>query len=542
MNRFKHSLAALSLALALVLSLAAPVRAAQPSDSLEQALEQGCSILRAAVNLPQPGTLGGEWTVLALTRSTLAVPQSYLEYYYTRLSEQVTLLEGVLDKRLYTEYSRTVLALTAIGADPTDVAGYDLLAPLGDFEQVVWQGLNGPVWALLALDSGSYEMPVNPSAPVQATRQLYVDEILSRQLDCGGWNLGDRGGDGEADVDLTAGALLALANYRDQPAVAQAVERGLDCLSGLQAEDGSFLYRGTANAPTIAQVVMALCALGVEMTDSRFVKNGCSPLDALLSFQLSDGSFCYTAGSETGDLRSTEQGVCALGAALRSAKGESAFFSMNDTPYTVPAAVSGGLSGRHPDVKVLPVTNPDITFTDLAGQDCRTAVEALAARGVISGKGGGLFAPDDTMTRAEFAAIVVGALGLIPRESDVFADVSPSAWYAPYVGTAYGYGLINGRSETTFDPKGTISIQEAATLLSRAAVLCGLDTALTEEETAALLPAGADLSSWARTGTAFCLREGIVEADLVQSSARENALRSQVAQMVYTLLLRAQLI
>ena len=114
MNRFKHSLAALSLALALVLSLAAPVRAAQPSDSLEQAVEQGCSILRAAVNLPQPGTLGGEWTVLALTRSTLAVPQSYLEYYYTRLSEQVTLLEGVLDKRLYTEYSRTVLALASL--------------------------------------------------------------------------------------------------------------------------------------------------------------------------------------------------------------------------------------------------------------------------------------------------------------------------------------------------------------------------------------------------------------------------------------------
>lgn len=110
------------------------------------------------------------------------------------MTAQVKACGGVLHPRKYTEYSRVILALTAIGADPRDVAGYDLLVPLGDFERTIAQGVNGAAFALLALDAGEYEIPRNPAAATQATRQMYVDTILARQLPDGGWNL--TGGDG----------------------------------------------------------------------------------------------------------------------------------------------------------------------------------------------------------------------------------------------------------------------------------------------------------------------------------------------------------
>ena len=87
-----------------------------------------------------------------------------------------------------------------------------------------------------------------------------------------------------------------------------------------------------------------------------------------------------------------------------------------------------------------PVTAPGVTFPDLSGHADRVAVEALAARGIITGGDDGLFRPDGAMTRAEFATIVVRALGLAAGPlggETAFSDVAPEAWYAPYVDVAY---------------------------------------------------------------------------------------------------------
>lgn len=140
-----------------------------------------------------------------------------------------------------TEYSRVILAWTAIGRDAADVGGYNLLQPLADFDQTVFQGTNGPIFALLALDSDSYEIPQNTAGTTQATRSGYVDYILSAELPEGGWTIaGDR-----ADVDITAMALQALAKYRDRKDVSEVVERGLHILSELQTGAGGFEAYGT---------------------------------------------------------------------------------------------------------------------------------------------------------------------------------------------------------------------------------------------------------------------------------------------------------
>ena len=113
------------------------------------------------VKEPRVGSIGGEWAVLGLARSGYPVPDKYYNDYYKRVEEYVKDLNGELHDKKYTEYSRLIVALSSIGKDARNVAGYDLTTALGDYDKTIWQGLNGPIWALIALDSRNYPMPIN---------------------------------------------------------------------------------------------------------------------------------------------------------------------------------------------------------------------------------------------------------------------------------------------------------------------------------------------------------------------------------------------
>ena len=193
------------LTLAILLTLTVPALAA---SSVQNEVQGSAAYMVSAVKAPEVGSIGGEWAIIGLARSGYSVPADYYDEYYTRVEKYVKNCSGVLHERKYTEYSRVILALTAIGRDPSKVAGYNLLTPLGDFEKTIWQGMNGPIWALIALDSSNYDIPKNPAAKTQATRQLYIDEIIKNQMKDGGWSLT---GTGDSDVDITAMALQALA-------------------------------------------------------------------------------------------------------------------------------------------------------------------------------------------------------------------------------------------------------------------------------------------------------------------------------------------
>ena len=159
----------------------APAFSAALPDRLRQTgntVEKTAGYLQAQIAEPGTGSVGGDWLIFGLARSGVKVPQKYFDAYYENVEAAVREKNGVLSDRKYTEYSRTVLALTAIGKNPADVAGFDLLKPLADFEQVTRQGINGTIFALLALDSGNYEIPENPDAAVQATRQMYWTSCL----------------------------------------------------------------------------------------------------------------------------------------------------------------------------------------------------------------------------------------------------------------------------------------------------------------------------------------------------------------------------
>ena len=320
MKRSGSKLLCILLLLSLLLSLTA-------CGKPETQLEKTAGYLQAQIAEPGTGSVGGDWLIFGLARSGVKVPQKYFDAYYENVEAAVREKNGGLSDRKYTEYSRTVLALTAIGKNPADVAGFDLLKPLADFEQVTRQGINGTIFALLALDSGNYEIPENPDAAVQATRQMYVDELLARALPDGGWTLTG----GEPDVDITAMTLQALAKYRDQADVTAAVERGLAVLSSLPEPDGGYVSWGSSNSESVAQVLVALTELGVPLDDERFTKNGITVEDALLRFAQENGAFVHVRdGSGGDDEMATEQAFYALAAIHRAETGETTLYDMTD--------------------------------------------------------------------------------------------------------------------------------------------------------------------------------------------------------------------
>ena len=150
----------------------------------EEYLRNVLEYVKLETSNPSLGSTYGEWAVLAEARGNVSASVWY-DKYLSNMATTVASKNGKLDntntQTKHTEYSRVILALTAIGRDPSKVAGYNLLMPLGDFEKTIWQGMNGPIWALIALDSGNYDIPKNPAAKTQATRQLYIDEIVTNQ-------------------------------------------------------------------------------------------------------------------------------------------------------------------------------------------------------------------------------------------------------------------------------------------------------------------------------------------------------------------------
>ncbi|WP_228275802.1 S-layer homology domain-containing protein [Gracilibacillus oryzae] len=96
-------------------------------------------------------------------------------------------------------------------------------------------------------------------------------------------------------------------------------------------------------------------------------------------------------------------------------------------------------------------------------------VNVLANDGVIAGYDDNTFKPEGTLTRAEFATLVVQAYGIELEEADhTFTDVPADEWYTPYIETLYANNLIAGKSATRFAPEDNIERADFAMLLANA--------------------------------------------------------------------------
>lgn len=516
--------------------------AAQASVSdaaLEKEIDTASAYLLQTVPQPEVGSVGGEWCVLGLARASRGT-ESYFDAYRAAARRTVRETGGVLHRVKYTEYARMVLAFTALGEDPADFAGFNVLAPLSDTKKVLFQGTSGAIWALLALDSNAYA--------ADAARNVYLKAIADGVGSDGGWALvpGDA-----SDADLTAMALTALAPYAAEKDVQTLLDNGLAFLSSIQNADGSFSTSGHATAESTAQVLVTLCTLGISETDSRFVKNGTTVLEALLSFQHPNGGFRHEPDDAAANAMATEQAFYALAAVCRSRSGMCVLWDLRDAAEYRPAIAGAGktavgLPEKREQVKPCRVLHPGKTFSDIVGSPAQASVEALAARGILNGRSTDLFDPEGLVTRAEFCAMVVRALGLEPVFSAVsFADVSKDDWFCSAVQTAYAYGIINGVSEAAFAPNDSITREQVCVMLTRAARLCGADTAMTPAAVRDALAVYTDyrsIGTWAQEEAAFCAASGIYAP---QTAAFEPACafsRAEMAASLFSLLNFADLL
>ena len=306
---------------------------AEQSERLEK-IYQTTGDFMATLGTPGVGSTGGEWMTIGLTRSGRTVPAGY----YDNVVEYVKAMADAnerLHRAKVTDNARVILALTAIGKDVTNVGGHNLLKGLDNMAYVQKQGINGPIWTLIALDSHNYPTMGD------VTREKLIQVILDAQLSDGGWNLSGE----SADTDMTAMAIQALAPYyKTNETVKAAVDKALEALSALQRSDGGFGSWGTVNSESCAQVIVALTALGIDpATDSRFVKNGSTVLGALAGFYVDGGGFKHTADGERNGM-ATEQGYYALAAYFRFLNGQTSLYDMSDVTIQ-----TGGNTPANPD-------------------------------------------------------------------------------------------------------------------------------------------------------------------------------------------------
>ena len=313
----------------------------QPREpqSVSTVLNATMAQLASTVTEPVFGTTAGEWTVLSLARGNyFAQDNAYFTDYYGRIVATVNTtaasvdMNGALHKSKSTENSRLIVALSALGKDATSVGNWDLVEAYSanGYDWIKKQGLNGTIWALIALDSNNYE------TSDETIRQTCVDAILDAQHDDGGWSL-QANKAYASDPDITGMALTALYPYRSQSAVMQACTEGFDCLSQMQNDDGTYTSGGAKCSESCAWVIIACTTWGINPdTNSRFIKNGNSVVDGLLAHYLPDSAtFQHIIGAGSNAM-ATDQSCYALVAYDRFLDGQVSLFDYSDVTFETP--------------------------------------------------------------------------------------------------------------------------------------------------------------------------------------------------------------
>ncbi|OAS21428.1 S-layer homology domain-containing protein [Paenibacillus oryzisoli] len=182
-------------------------------------------------------------------------------------------------------------------------------------------------------------------------------------------------------------------------------------------------------------------------------------------------------------------------------------------------------------------------FTDTAFHWSRADVSLLANKLVIDGMTDSTFAPDLSITRAEFAALAVRSLGLsLNTTTATFNDVDASDWYATTVATAAKAGIIDGYEDGSFKPNAQITREELAAMIVRTMNYAGLKSNLSDSQQLALLSKFSDSNRivWAQKEIATAIDAGIINGltDTTIGSSNQ-ATRAEAATMLKRFLSKA---
>lgn len=291
--------AAFALPCAAFADFSASEKAAQAVDSITafELHKNGCSSIQEWIdgNLTQNAGQSSEWNAIVLARSgdhDFSAYKAALEKYIS---------ENNIPSA--TSRMKNALALLAVGGNK-QIADDIAESSVGE------QGIMSLIYGLHLLNNGC--------SCSRYTVDSLTEEMLALQFDDGGWAIMGENG----DIDVTAMSVQALApQYSENEKVSASIDKALDFLSAKQQDDGGYKSFGTANPESASQVLIAVSAVGADIGDTRFVKNGNDLIDGIIKFRLDDGSFSHTEGGDTNDT-ATVQAYLALTAYTLSLEGE----------------------------------------------------------------------------------------------------------------------------------------------------------------------------------------------------------------------------
>jgi hypothetical protein len=257
------------------------------------------------------------WSALAVSRS----PQGLTAVQKAAIRKQLTAdVNGATDAGAL---AKTIIGATAIGDDPTNFAGRNIVDELA---ALVKDGTTGGLYtdgpALCALSTGDY------GDAAKKARQALVTSALAKQQPTGEWKTG------LGSIDVTGFMLKGLALNQDQPGVKAAIQKAVTKVSTdyYNAKTGYLVgtsgFETTANANTIGTVLEGLSACGVDVSKGLGATHqGVSPLDGLMHFYQANGSFKWQDNSDGSIYMATEQASMALDQYLATSNASGSIYA-----------------------------------------------------------------------------------------------------------------------------------------------------------------------------------------------------------------------
>lgn len=222
----------------------------------------------------------------------------------------------------------------------------------------------------------------------------------------------------------------------------------------------------------------------------------------------------------------------------------------NGKVYAVPANVALNKDGtrtvtvNRPGISTYAAATRAISFTDIDTSWAQSHIQALANKLLLNGTSASAFSPKEQVTRAQFSAMLVRALGLHAGSKAPFQDVSASDWFADDIAAAYEAGLVNGVEEGRFNPHASISRQDLAVMLSRASSLIQL----TPKSNPSRKPYAdaSEFAEYAKNSIDSVTKSGLMSGDEIDGTPHfhpaDPTTREAAATVLYNLLQNGSLI
>jgi len=220
---------------------------------------------------------GVEWYIIAMLRAEKTIDVDILTAYYDSVKKEVQNWDTAVKP---TDMERTALALTVMGKDITDVDGANLAEFIYNSDRLA-EGSNELAYALITIDATGIEIP-NTAV---WNREEIIAELLKFQTADGGFGLSNNE---STDVDITAICMQALAPYRDNKEVKEAIDKALMYLKDTISEEKNY----SDNVNSTAQVLLALSMLDIDVTISEngFGNESDNLITALETYRNPNGS------------------------------------------------------------------------------------------------------------------------------------------------------------------------------------------------------------------------------------------------------------